>query len=153
MSAWEGCCGVSLWYHVIILASIKSRGAVSWRFITGLYRCRPAFKHSKAISSVSILTRRDCTAPPRAESRRITLYPNTSYPWLLPLFSADGIPSRAVPAFCCSPRLAQAGGWVKEATGAGGSRRWRAGAVQLQPSSAGSRADLLVREVSGQGRF
>lgn len=42
-----------MWYHVIIPAGIQSRGAVSWGFITGLYRCRPALKHSKAISSVS----------------------------------------------------------------------------------------------------
>lgn len=35
MSAWEGSCGVGLWYHVVILASVKSRGAASCGIIMG----------------------------------------------------------------------------------------------------------------------
>lgn len=98
MSAREASCEVGLWYHVIILARVKSGGAVSGGFIIRLYRCPPALKHSEAISSVSILTRRDCTAPPRAEPGRITLCPSASQRWLSTLFSPGGIQSRVVPA-------------------------------------------------------
>lgn len=35
MSAGEGSCGVGLWYHVIILASVKRRGAASCGVIMG----------------------------------------------------------------------------------------------------------------------
>lgn len=98
MSALEASCEVGLWYYAIILARVKSGGAASGGFIIGLYRCPPALKHSEAISSVSILTRRDCTAPPHAEPGRITLCPSTSQRWLPPLFSPGGIQSGIVPA-------------------------------------------------------
>lgn len=154
MSACEGSCGVSLWYHVIILASIKSRGAASSGFITGLYRCRPAFKHSRAISNVSILARRDCTAPPPCRTRTDHVISQHLITLATPTLFSRRDPKQSCACVVMLPSFGTSW-WLGE----GGSRSWgrsvlaSRGKPQLQAASAGSRADLMVRDVSGQGRL
>lgn len=83
MSAGEASCEVGLWYYAIILARVKSGGAASGGFIIGLYRCPPALKHSEAISSVFILTRRTVQRLPMQSpdgSRCVPAPHNAGYP-------------------------------------------------------------------------